>query len=78
MGDITQGQIGPEGSYDVEMVDGKLNIKLGYDGADAGANLTISIKADKLLDALFAKAKAAIPGDVDDVIFDLIRGAILK
>lgn len=71
--DIIDGQIGSVGSYDVEFKEGKLkgfikvNSPVGINGS-----LGIEFEAAIIIEAL----KKAIPGQVDDAIFDVIKKAL--
>lgn len=71
--DLAQGPIGEVGSYSVSFVGGKLvasaNVSL-----PPGESLSsvLSIDANKVIDAL----KAAIPGKLDDLVFELIKKAL--
>lgn len=71
--DIVEGPIGTVGKYDVEFKGGKLVAKIDAkpsEGVQAG--IFVEVEASVVLDAL----KKAIPGTVDDVVFDLIKAAL--
>lgn len=73
--DLAQGPIGTVGSYDVEFKEGKLTAKVSAKveaGVEGGA--FISLDASLILDAL---AKA-IPGQIDDALLGILKGALLK
>lgn len=72
--DIASGPIGPEASYDVKLVEGKLVIVAKYDGAETDAELAIKVDAGLFMD----KLAALIPGTIDDAIIAVIKGALLK
>lgn len=72
MQDIIKGNIGSEGSYDVDFVGGKLIVNLNYVGNEAGVGLVASIGIDVLLD----KVKEKIPGQIDDAVLDLLKAAL--
>ena len=61
-----------ESSVDVDFVDGKLRIALAYDGKGADAGLYIDVEPDYFLD----KLKAVIPGQIDDAIIEMLKGAL--
>jgi hypothetical protein len=70
--DITKGDIGPEAKYTVVFTNAKLKADLNYAGKMGGAGLFIEIGAEQVIDAL----KEAIPGSIDDAIFDVIKMAL--
>ena len=72
MGDLAQGQIGPEAKYDVKFEGGKLVAELNYEGALLGAGLNIHIGADQVINAI----EKAIPGQIDDAVLELIKSAL--
>jgi hypothetical protein len=47
-------------------------ISMDYDGVQADASLAIKLEVDMFIDQL----KALIPGKIDDMIFDLLKGAM--
>ena len=71
--DIVDGKLGALGAYDLEFKEGCLKFTLiaaapfGVEG-----EIAVKIKADNILDAI---AKA-IPGQVDDAVFGLIKAAL--
>jgi hypothetical protein len=72
MVDLAQGQVGPEAKYKLSLESGKLMISMDYDGVQADASLAIKLEVDMFIDQL----KALIPGKIDDMIFDLLKGAM--
>lgn len=72
--DLVAGELGPEATYDVKLVEGKLVIAAKYDGAETDAELKVAIDAGLFVD----KLAALIPGTIDDVIIAVIKGALLK
>lgn len=75
--DIAEGNIGTVGVYDIEFKGGKLvaKAKLGTStdqGLSLEADMLISLDAEKVIDAI---AKA-IPGQIDDAVLSLIKGAL--
>ncbi len=70
--DIVDGKIGELGSYDVEFKGGKLLAKAGIAKAGVSGSVEIAIDSDVILDAL----KAAVPGQIDDVLIDLVKAAL--
>jgi hypothetical protein len=67
--DIVDGPIGKIGAYDLEFKGGALCLKLT---SEVGVSIEVSVGADMVLDAI---AKA-IPGQVDDAVIQLIKGAL--
>lgn len=78
--DIVDGKIGEVGAYDVEFKGGKLVAKADLSvsepipGVEVKAGVSISISAESVIDAI---AKA-VPGQIDDVLLGLLKGALLK
>ena len=70
--DIVQGQVGPEASYDLKMEGGQLKLSANYKGVQAGASASISVEPGLFLD----KLKALIPGQLDDALIELVKGAL--
>jgi len=71
--DLVNGPVGSVGSYDVSFKGGKL-ILVGSAELPPGesVSLSISVDANKVLDAL----AAAIPGKIDDAVIGLIKMAL--
>lgn len=65
-------EIGPEAKLDLKIVDGALVVSVAYSGADGYASIAAGLKPDAFID----KLKAAIPGTLDDMIFDALKGAM--
>ena len=61
-----------EVEFAVKIEKGIVSLEVGYQGAGAGAGVKINLEADYFLD----KIKAAIPGQIDDSVIDLIKVAI--
>lgn len=57
---------------DFKFEKGKALISFGHEGKDAGIQITVSVNADSLLD----KLAAAIPGQIDDTVIALLKGAL--
>lgn len=71
--DILDGKIGEVGAYDLEFKGGFLQFKLGINpGYGVEVDLVAKISSDSLMDAL---AKA-IPGQVDDAFFAVVKTAL--
>lgn len=60
MEDIVKGEIGKEGAYDVDLVDGKVKVSLSYQGSQAGASVSAEIGLDLLLDKLAEKFESEL------------------
>lgn len=69
MDDILKGQIGSEGSYDVDLKDGKVILTITYKGQQAGASVSGEIGLDLLLDKVAEKFQ-------NDVVKQIV--AVLK
>ena len=61
-----------EATLDVDFKEGKLRLSVSYDGKGADAGLFVDIDPDYFLD----KLKAVIPGQIDDAIIDMLKGAL--
>lgn len=61
-----------EATLDVDFKDGKLRLSVSYDGKGADAGLFVDLDPDYFLD----KLKAVIPGQIDDAIIDMLKGAL--
>lgn len=72
--DLVAGELGPEAKYDVKIVEGKVIMAIKYDGVETDAELVVKIDAGLFLD----KLAAAIPGQIDDAIIAVLKGALLK
>lgn len=72
MGELAKGQIGPEVQYDLELVDGKLKVSVGYDGSGVDAGVYVTVEPEYFID----KLAAVIPGKLDDAVFAMLKGAL--
>lgn len=70
--DILDGKIGAVGAYDLEFKGGKLSFKVGVAYEGMSADLVLALDSDAVLDAI---AKA-IPGQIDDTIFNVVKAAL--
>jgi len=70
--DIKEGPLGSEGSYEIDLIEGDLVVKVSHDSGGASAGIELKIKAEYFLDKLAKK----IPGEIDDAIFAIIKSAI--
>ena len=70
--DIKDGAIGSEGFYEIDIVEGDLVIKAGHASKGASAGVEIRVESDYFLDKLAEK----IPGEVDDAVIAIIKGAL--
>ena len=61
-----------EAELDLKLEEGKLKLIISYDGAETDAKLEVASDIAKFID----KLNAAIPGDVDDAIGELLKAAI--
>lgn len=70
--DLAQGALGPNGKYDLKFEDGKLVIEANYEMEMAGAGVNVHVGAKQVVEAI----KKAIPGQIDDVILDMLLAAL--
>lgn len=61
-----------EGNLTLKVEDGKVVMVISYDGQQADASLSVSLEVDQYLDML----AEAIPGDIDDAVIALLKGAM--
>jgi hypothetical protein len=61
-----------EATLDVDFKEGKLRLSVSYDGKGADAGLFVDLDPDYFLD----KLKAVIPGQIDDAIIEMLKGAL--
>lgn len=65
-------QLGPEAKASLEVVDGKVVVSIKYDGAQASALASVSLSIEEYAKML----KEAIPGQIDDMVIDLLVAAL--
>lgn len=70
--DLAQGNIGQVGKYDVAFKDKMLVIEIDEQDSLGSTQLKRSVSAKAVLEAL----KKAIPGSVDDAVFNVIEAAL--
>ena len=70
--DILDGQLGKVGKYDLEFKEGELRFVIEVGGLGLSAGVKVAVKASDVLDAI---AKA-IPGQIDDAIFAVMKQAL--
>jgi len=63
--------LGKELDLKIDFKDGKLALSLVYDGKGGDASIGLSLEPDYFLD----KLKAAIPGQIDDTVIDVLKAA---
>lgn len=71
--EIVEGKLGAVGDYDLEVVGGKVIMKLGVKHGALAAALSVELDAVALMDVL----AAAIPGTIDDAVLGVIKAALL-
>lgn len=71
---LIKGGIGSDADYDLSFEDGQLVFSLRYDGEGVDGEVRVYLDPSHFID-LMAKA---IPGQVDDAVFALIKNAFLK
>lgn len=67
-------ELGKEAGLKLELVEGKLKVAVALDTAGVDAELAILVEPQYFAD----KLKAAISGQVDDVVIDILMGALKK
>lgn len=72
--EIVKGAIGDKGAYDVAFKAGKLVAKIDANLGVCSAGVVIEVSIDDVIDAI----KAAIPGQIDDAVLDLLKAALAK
>lgn len=70
--EIAQGNIGTVGKYDVAFKDGQLVMEMDATYGVGSTGLIQKVSAKEVLEAL----KKAIPGTVDDAVFNVIEAAL--
>jgi hypothetical protein len=70
--EMVAGPIGPEAKYAVKLVEGKVMVEIAYDGQGVDGGAFVKMEPEYFV----AKLKEAIPGKVDDMVFDLLIGAL--
>lgn len=61
-----------EANLSLKIEEGKIVLTISYDGKQADAKLVIALEIDQYLDML----KKAIPGELDDAVIELLKGAM--
>ncbi len=70
--ELKQGAIGSEGSYDLKIENGKVEVSVSYAGDQVGAQLSVNVSVRAFLD----KLAAAIPGSIDDSVIKALEAAL--
>lgn len=65
-------EIGTEANVSIKLDEGKVKIILGYDGKGADAGMYVDLEVDYFLNLL----KEAIPGQIDDLVIDMLASAM--
>ncbi len=64
--------IGSEGDFSLDLVEGKILITAKYAGKGGDAELKVNVAPDYFID----KLAAMIPGTMDDMVLNLLKGAL--
>jgi len=72
MMDLANKDLGSEGNVELKVVDGKLILEVSHIHASGKVSLLVEEDGTYFLD----KLAKAIPGQVDDAIFAVIKGAL--
>lgn len=70
--DLVDGQLGAEGKYDVDFVDGKIKVEVSYMGAQGEAGLFIKLDLITLLEVAAKKTS----NKIDDAAVAIIKGLL--
>lgn len=65
-------ELGSEGNLSLKIEGGKLKLSLKYDSSGADAELSVLLEPDYFID----KLAGVIPGQIDDAIFAILKGAL--
>ena len=71
---IVGGQIGDNAKYAVDFKEGKLVAELSVNEGAFSGGLLVKLDAGQVLDAI----ARAVPGQLDDAVIAIIKGALLK
>lgn len=74
MSELAHGNIGSVGEYEIKFEGGKLILVSGVNASPLAASINLSVDALAIKDAI----KKAIPGQVDDVVLDLVFNLLVK
>lgn len=66
------GKVGSETDYEIKVEEGKIMLKLNYDGKGVDAGVWVALEGEYFID----KLTDAIPGSVDDMIGAALKGAL--
>jgi hypothetical protein len=72
--DLVNQPVGAEGSLKIVLEAGKVKLVAGYDGKGGGAEFSAHLSPEYFVQLL----KNAIPGKVDDMIFDALLAMLPK
>ena len=67
-------EISKEVDLKFSIENGKVGITTGYEGKGGGAELKVFVSAEYFLD----KLAEAIPGQIDDLVIDALKSALIK
>lgn len=70
--DVVEGSVGPEAKYEVDVVEGKVVVKLVYVGAESSALLQLDVGLVELL----RKAAKKTDNTIDDAMVEMIANAL--
>ena len=69
---LVEGELGSEAVYELKWEEGELKLTFGYDGKGIDAGVYVNLGGEYFLD----KLAAAIPGELDDSVINLIKAAM--
>jgi hypothetical protein len=70
--DLFEKQLGAETNVDIDFKDGDLVLTVTYDGKGLRAGVSVKVDGEYFLDKLAEK----IPGNIDDAIIAMLKGAL--
>lgn len=70
--EMVGGAIGPEAMYGLKLVDGNVVVEIKYDGKGVDGGAYVKMAPEYFV----GKLKEMIPGKVDDMVFDVLIGAM--
>lgn len=73
-GQIAEGKIGAVGKYDVEFKGGSLVLEIAAEAGPGSVGLKVEVSSAQVIDAI----EKAIPGQLDDMVLELLKAALGK
>lgn len=70
--DLVSGNLGKDAKYDVAFKEGKLVLELDADFGLLTGGVVVKVDASSVIDAI----EKAIPGQLDDAVLEMLKGAL--